>query len=999
MSNMTSPLYCDSKDEHLLDMVNRVLTRMEPDKDMEALLTPYMHPRGMKELSTTTGLRIASAIINLLGSLESRQAATRLQALRALRDETLALPGTSMRFNTARVLVQIMKELVRSRYDYVRQLKLAHDFRRTASGKPRLVLEQLRRYHLLEMPEDSSQITFDDHVHDTSTVGRKTPTHLVMDAWVKGIKILTVIHWGHVSTAMAEELLEAAAIMGIKARIGIRLNANLGNKYATFIWVPSGFGSTSDYLDFLEQPAVAGFLGAYKEVDKFRRSCTLGLLEAFNRHSRPQLEERFGFRIHPLQADDFLEFVGEAQPSPLHLARFILNNIRQPMQARTVQLRKENANADADRRQHIATQVRDMNNLTVDVILDTYLNLTNTPNLPDPALPCSGAPEILNLPPAELLHQLRHLHAGFGVTLVPFNLSTAEVIDILFQGKGAITHIELANLRQGASDHPQMRRLSRFKDALNHGNIVVVKRVIRDCLARMRQGETPSDNTPPERLQHILRNLEELTTPYGHSRLKIRMGSGSSGYAIRNFGMGLAVIDSLPPRQQRRLLHTPAEILPFRVEPRLRSELTLPDVEKKIRIKGLSRVVPPTLLRLFFGKRKKKWKTGHIEPTAAPGRNLLVLGGRQMQDNNLRLAPPQPSSDAFALGPGYLNTAARNWLKVLIGFVPAFLTFALTKNWWLLAYMGAPIWFAITGLRNIIQSVLGGGGWRRSPLLRWGDLISWQRIADSLLFTGFSVPLLDWLVKTIILDQGFGITTQTAPTLLYTFMALANGIYISSHNLFRGLPKSAAAGNFFRSILSIPIAIAFNAIIGTILFSMGVPAVNDVLQRWAAVISKLASDCVAGVIEGVADRATNLRLRTRDYEDKVHVMMSTLCRLEMLYPDEDIPELLARPKCFQALVQPMHPELFSIVVINALDLLYFWLYQPRSPLALRQAMEEMSPDEQDFFIASQQVLKLEREVTTLFVEGLFGQSFAKPLSFYLERYEEYLRILEKKRLS
>lgn len=48
-------------------------------------------------------------------------------------------------------------------------------------------------------------------------------------------------------------------------------------------------------------------------------------------------------------------------------------------------------------------------------------------------------------------------------------------------------------------------------------------------------------------------------------------------------------------------------------------------------------------------------------------------------------------------------------------------------------------------------------------------------------------------------------------------MALVNGIYLSSHNAFRGLPKGAVFGNFFRSVLSIPIAILLNSMIGGIL--------------------------------------------------------------------------------------------------------------------------------------------------------------------------------------
>ena len=59
------------------------------------------------------------------------------------------------------------------------------------------------------------------------------------------------------------------------------------------------------------------------------------------------------------------------------------------------------------------------------------------------------------------------------------------------------------------------------------------------------------------------------------------------------------------------------------------------------------------------------------------------------------------------------------------------------------------------------------------------------------------MPLLDFLVKTLLLDRGLGVTTATGPILLYAIMGLANGIYISSHNVLRGLPKNAAIGNFF----------------------------------------------------------------------------------------------------------------------------------------------------------------------------------------------------------
>ena len=57
-------------------------------------------------------------------------------------------------------------------------------------------------------------------------------------------------------------------------------------------------------------------------------------------------------------------------------------------------------------------------------------------------------------------------------------------------------------------------------------------------------------------------------------------------------------------------------------------------------------------------------------------------------------------------------------------------------------------------------------------------------------------------------------------------LALANGIYLASHNAFRGFPRAVIVGNFFRSVLSIPIAILFNTVIGASLAAgWGLPSV------------------------------------------------------------------------------------------------------------------------------------------------------------------------------
>jgi hypothetical protein len=468
--------------------------------------------------------------------------------------------------------------------------------------------------------------------------------------------------------------------------------------------------------------------------------------------------------------------------------------------------------------------------------------------------------------------------------------------------------------------------------------------------------------------------------------------------------MGLAIKETLPKRAQRQIVldcrTDIRETIPIRINA-YKYTIYVPHEAgrpfDKI-LSGLATIFP--VFGLLKVARRKGWQVQATSTRMITPGNIVTLGGAQKKIiNGLYLKPPESPERWQRLRWSFLNSHLKNALKVLIGFIPAFLTFALTKDWWVLAYLGAFIWFGITGLRNILQSVLGGGGFRRSPLLNWNDYISWSRITDSLLFTGFSVPLLDYVVKTVILDRGFGITTETSPVLLYTFMALANGIYLSSHNMLRGLPKGAVYGNFFRSLLSIPVAVILNAGIGGILTMSGTVGVNDILQKWAAIISKAASDFVAGFIEGTADRYKNIRTRLREYKNKFRELLDIYAQLELLYPNVESFKIL---ECSSDVNRKAHAEardLEKIIMIHAMDMLYFWMYQPRSRVALQQLLRTLSEDERHILVSSQYTLQRHREISQMFIDGILGISFPRPLSFYLSCYEEYLEQIKRLVLS
>lgn len=999
-------IFFDQEDHELLRMLDEIRGKEKESRHLRALLDPYMHPRGIKELTSSRELRIAHAVIELLNSLEKGKASERLQALRSVHDEVLANDQTSFKKNTARALLQIMKELVRVG-DHGRQLELAHDFRATLSGKPRVVRAMLRRYNLLEMPEAWNQVAFDDHVHDANTKGLKSPTHLIMDAWIKGIRSLTVIYYNHISQDAAREILEAAEIMDVKVRIGVEFTPLLRGKQAHLIWAPRGFSDASDFVTFLNEPAVRELMSAGERLNLHHAGKIMSLLDEFNAKGRLTLSLRFGIELSPLSREEFQRFAANGQLSLVHMAELIFDKLHPLMAERItyIENRLREQGVSEEERKTLARQAEEMNVVDPEEIAAMYLGATDSPSSSpsthDDATDGGAAPWLLKCGVLQLLNIFRVLPAGFRLTLNISGLSTPDVIEVLFLCKGDITHLELFNLKDYlAGPAGNLSEIQELGDALNDGHTIRLKKLLRSTIARCKENLSESSREQAETLCQILHDLPEFESFYRGASLGIRMGSDSTERSRRMHGMGFVVLDTLPWRARadvRRSLGCNRLILP--------AKISVHEVSMKIPRKG---VMPSTRIalelvsklpligRLTFA-HSKDWLEDKKVTLVPQGRgNIVTFGGFHPEKDNgfLEGSSKRPMNTGIR-SLRYLNTNLLNSLKILLGFVPAFLTFWLTNDWWLMAYSGAFIWFGITALRNILQSVLGGGGFIRSPLLKWNEFVSWQRVADSLMYTGISVPLLEYLVKTVLLQRHFGVTVGNNPVILYSTMALVNGIYIASHNIFRGFPAGVTASNFPRAFLSIPAAWALSFGLETLLSLCGVPAPADALQKWAAIISKTASDCVAGIIEGAGDRVINIRLRLDDYALKVSQLFETYSKIELLFPDDDVLSLLESPKDFVKRVKVEARDLEKAMIINALDLLYFLWWQPRAPTALRLVLAGMTEEERSIFVRSQMVLVREKEISKLILDGLIGKSFPAPLTFYLRHTSAYIKRINK----
>lgn len=993
------PALCfDKQDHELVELIDEFVRKDQNPERLRRLFNTYLHPRGIKELAASRERRIAYAVVRLLDSLDTGKSAERLLALRALRDELIEGGDQSLLLNTGRALLETMKHLVRERGPLERKLELAHDFFSIVSGRPRDVRRQLRAYHLLEMSEEWNQVAFDHHVHDANTKGRKSPTHLIVDAWIKGIREMTVIYYYAVPAEAVSELVEAAEIMGVSVEPGIEVAARFRGKPVQLIWTPRGLSGPREYVELLAGPELRAFLDLGREVVAFHTRRLLRLLEAFNQGQLARLNADLGLSLQPLDPKAFLRHVGVGQPSRLHLSVYLHQKIVEHAEAELPRLREAWSAANPTERAAIEQRIARLDEIAPDELARVYLSDAANGLSPETSTE-DDAPALLKLSPAEMVAKLNQLRPGSNITLNPSNLTVADVLEILFSCKGSITHIETFNLKdhQRGQD-ARIRGIGRLRLALNSRNPISCKRLIQELLQKVEQSSAPAKDKEAqiEGLRQVLDHMPELVGFYAHSPLKPRMGTDSTGRAREWAGMGLALTQTLPRRAVREFKKHPGtrSLVPVRMEAVLRSTWVPRHSHVRAFDRGLS------LLRRIPGlsglgyDRTDDFVVQDGATRIGDDGNLLTLGGvPEKRGNGISLNPSAQETPKRRRGWRELNTNVKNAAKILIGLIPAVLSFWLTNDWWFLAWFGAFIWFGIAGVRHILQSVVGGAGLGRSDLLRWTDMVSWGRFADDLMFTGFSVPLLDWLVKELILGTGFHITTATAPFLLYTGVGFANGIYNCSHNIFRGLPRQAAVGNLVRPVVAIPIALMMNAAILKLLLSSGVELAraNMLLEASAAVIQKLSLDAFKALVEGLADRSVNLRLRHKDYSSKLSRLLEVHGRLEALFPELDVVASLASPKQFFKTVGKEALDLETQQIINALDLMYLWMYQPRARVVFRQHLAAFSPDEQCIILRTQRLLERKRPISELFINDLVGKNFSPPLAFYLDQCANYLR--------
>jgi hypothetical protein len=134
--------------------------------------------------------------------------------------------------------------------------------------------------------------------------------------------------------------------------------------------------------------------------------------------------------------------------------------------------------------------------------------------------------------------------------------------------------------------------------------------------------------------------------------------------------------------------------------------------------------------------------------------------------------------------------------------------------------------------------------------------INLDNVAQSLFWTGFSVPILGFVKNNFDIVWPWAQNGVLFNLVKFFVISFANGLYLATHNTLRGFDKKVVRVNFFRSIIAWPFATLF-APVGNWL---GIPSI---------VQTKIWSDLVAGFIEGGGKYWRLIKLRKRNLEEIV----------------------------------------------------------------------------------------------------------------------------------
>ncbi len=812
VQHLVEVLSFGSKIHQLVEVINSEIAAPQ-----SIVYRPISHPAGFSNLIEKRRLTVVEAYVRLIAHSDNDSYSDRIEALQTLMHYIQYGDSTTMPINMARVQIALMKNAVKMRGNRQAQLELMSDFMWASTGKRRVIKQLLNELDLIEVDEtpqnDDVTVSWDDHLHDSMTEGRKSPTQLVLDAFIKGISRITISYYDFDNRKNLEEIFLASRILNIRVQVAIAFSVGDRGKRHRYLFIPPNCWTFEALCDFMDrnQSALLPFLNGVRENKLRRQSLIQRLLSHFNECVLPDFNQPYqnleALVLSPITWEDIVDSNRHGQMNRIHLGLIVYERMSEVCQKRVLYLKSLLACAepDSDNARELATRCQDVekayHELTPSLCAQKYIASAQIEDY-----------DSVFHDENDVLPQLAACGAYVAYIRI-CEYGTADAVQTVMDHYEHITDIEGYNLvavqNLGQEPYVGMARLIR---ALHQNDVEGTRQWAHQLGAKDRP----------------IQEYEKICAVLQQRPFYIRCASDSVGWSSRIPGMGFFPQKWLSTKRFKSIQNSGHQALPREVA------------------------------EILTAHREKEDEMGVYQLST------MALGGEWGSCDRI-MAKQQGGIRLFWR---YLNINVRCLIKMAIGFVPAL-------------YLGveyAILWFVLTASRNAIVDLIAASGigpknWKLSSIDR-------ENLCTSLFFTGFSVPIMSaakygfdvlWTGPLGMEAEGFAFTL-----IKFCVIALANGTYLATHNTFRGFEKSAIRGNFFRSILSWPLATCMSFF----LTPLGVP---DVVQ------AKMASEIVAGCIEGSVKYRKHIR-QTRNALLEIYRQLNDtnavnaiMARLDVLY--------------------------------------------------------------------------------------------------------------------
>jgi hypothetical protein len=724
-------------------------------------LAPFhnSHPGGFVRELHKRRIGIAESYILISKQLGTSSYEKRLDALRTMVELSLHAKTVSMPLNTARVQIELMKEAVKDQGNKRRQMERIADFSIASFGQEAVIRRFLRQRRMIEVPETRLQLKeldlgWDSHVHDNLSEGRKTPSQVVVDAFIKGLSRLTLAYYDISNRDIVTEAMKAGEILGIDVTVGVEFSTGHRTRRRHFMYIPPAY-TPDEFYEFFDdnKKYLARFIEGLEENRRRRHQTVTQILDHFNRIDLNKINEGYEndrlYALPPLRIEELEAIVMEGQYTRIHLGELVYTRLKEVLKKRVLALKLQYEvsrqlirrgkltgwELEGTRHKYLAAREY-YQQLTPDEVMAAYLEGKNIIDY-DSAFPSE----------ADILPDLKAA-GGSIVYIHPLADGINAAVSTIICNHRTIDRVELINMYDSVKRNPgDILVLTNFVRFVNNDGYEELGRFLKD-----RDLACPDPAALKKAVEH-----------YSQAPLVPLAGSDSTGREPHIPGMGFI-------RQSR-----------------------IPSPSRKQFIKHHYRLPPPVAQMITSGGTEVP-KT----EKEAPEHQIYSMGKAGQFTPNL--VGDEESLDR--IGPlrfwRYLNPAIKKILRVCIAMVPATLQIGP-------AYMA--VWLGITFMRNVLVDLISASGLKPSD---WHTKdVNFDFTTQSVFWTGFSVPVLA-LVK-----HGFDVAwplEHEGPLFewcKFFFICFANGTYISTHNRLRGFSRGVIRANFFRSVLAWPFAAVF----------------------------------------------------------------------------------------------------------------------------------------------------------------------------------------------